>query len=133
MEYSTSPLLKLRYPNNFLKPFKEDNLIQMKPKTYTKKNIYPIENFVPVIKPKKAFRRPPPLVLNEDNQKQDKFPNDLIKKNCLESDYNALEAFEKDDLASDTSDFSSDENEKIKNDFSASEKSESPIFKYRED
>ena len=125
MEYSTSPSLKLRYPNNLLKPFKEDNLIQLKPKAFTKKKIYPIENFVPVIKPKKAFRRPPPFTLNEGNQKEDKFPNYSPKK--------GIEAFENYDLSSETSGFSSDEKEKIKKEFSTSEKSESPIFKYRED
>ena len=126
MEYPTSSLIKISKTNNFLKSFKEDSLIQSKPKAYNKKSIYPIENFVPVLRPKKAHKRPPPFNLEDDTPKSSK------NKNCLEPDYDIFDKFENEDLSSDSSNFSSKEKEKIHKDFSPSEKSESPIFKYKE-
>ena len=133
MGYTTSSLTETIQSNHFLKPFKEDSLIPPKHKTYTKKIIYPIDNFVPVLKPKKANKRPPPLILNQDTQKKDEFKNNSNNKNCLESDFNVSEAFENENLSLDSSDFSSNEDEKVEKDFFMNEKSESPIFKYREE
>ena len=46
-------------------------------------NLYSIKNFVPVIKPKKALRRPIPFQLNPDESLKKKFMLKKILKNHL--------------------------------------------------
>ncbi len=107
MEYVFTSLINI-YVKNCKKPFKEDKLIEPKNKNSQKTSIYPIKNFIPVIKPKKANRKPSPLKLNQDSFDEninDKI--DLLNNNINDSN-NVLS--EKDDLtSSDSSDFSSSE------------------------
>ena len=132
MEYVCTSLINT-YVKNFKKPFKEDKFIEPENKNSQKTNIYPIKNFIPVIKPKKANRKPSPLKLNQDsfdeniNDKIDLLNNNINNPNKVLS--------EKDDLtSSDNSDFSSSqkyniETENSKKDFSKDDKSS--VNKYK--
>jgi len=109
------------------KYYKED-LLESK-----KSNLNTIKNFVPVIKPKKAHRRPTPFHLNPEESLKKKF---YVKKNFKESFINSFKFIDKDDLASSKcSDLSSTEKEsknEIENlpkDYSSNEKSLIFIFK----
>lgn len=96
---------------NAKKFFKEDDLFPLKEEKIRKISSNPIKNFVPVLKPKKAFIRPPPLQLNPKNEES---------KNI---------SFDKDILSSS----STEEENNIENINNFSTNEESPIFKFKEE
>ena len=81
MEDVFSALIKNNHFIYFMKPYKEDQFIQPQSKKPKKDSLYPIKNFVPVIRPKKAFRRPSPLQLNPDSfEESESHKKNLTKK-----------------------------------------------------
>ena len=108
MEDVFSSLIKNNNFTHFMKPYKEDQLIQAQSRKPKKSSSYPIKNFVPVIRPKKAYRKPSPFQLNPDSfdQKESNKKNSP-KKNNIELNHIL---FEKNDLTPlDNSDSSSSE------------------------
>ena len=108
MEDTFSSLIKNNHFNHFMKPYKEDQLIQSQSRKPKKVSLYPIKNFVPVIRPKKAFRKPSPFQLNPDSFDQNEsHKKNSPKKNIIELNHIL---FEKNDLTLfDNSDPSSSE------------------------
>ena len=96
MEDVFSSLIKNNQFTNFIRPYKEDQLIQSQSRKPKKVTLYPIKNFVPVIRPKKAFRKPSPFQLNPDSFDQ----SESLKKNSPKKNNIKLNhiIFEKDDL-----------------------------------
>ena len=96
MEDVFSALIKNNHFIYFMKPYKEDQFIQPQSKKPKKDSLYPIKNFVPVIRPKKAFRRPSPLQLNPDSfEESESHKKNLTKKKYIELNHIL---FEKNDL-----------------------------------
>ena len=134
MEPGSSSLIKNIHLQHFKKPFKEDILFQFKSQKSANYNIYPMKNFVPIIKPMKAQRRPSPLQLNPESSDEKKnFKANSYKKNDIES--NCFDPEKRDLTSSESSEFSSTEKDKraeienLKKDFSLNDKS--PIIKFK--